>query len=132
MEQPLVLFDGVCNFCNYWVRFIIKRDKMARLKFTSLQGETARSILPAYSINPKVLSSVILIEKGKAYTASSAAIRICRHLDGAWKLMYGLIIIPKFLRDAVYNLISRNRYSWFGKKDQCMIPSAKDKDRFLD
>jgi predicted DCC family thiol-disulfide oxidoreductase YuxK len=132
MEQPLVLFDGVCNFCNYWVRFIIKRDKMARLKFTSLQGETARSILPAYSINPQILSSVILIEKGKAYTASSAAIRICRHLDGAWKLMYGLIIIPKFLRDAVYNLISRNRYSWFGKKDKCMIPSAKDKDRFLD
>jgi predicted DCC family thiol-disulfide oxidoreductase YuxK len=132
MGQPLVIFDGLCNFCNYWVRFIIKRDKKATLKFTSLQGETAKTILPVFSINPEILSSVILIEDGKAYTESSAAIRICRHLDGGWKLMYGLIIIPKFLRNVVYNLIARNRYSWFGKKDQCMIPSAKDKDRFLD
>ena len=131
-ESPLVLFDGVCNFCNYWIRFIIKRDKKATLKFTSLQGETAKSILPEYSTNPEILSSVILIENGKAYTESSAAIRICKHLDSGWKLLYGLIIIPKFIRDAVYKLIARNRYSWFGKKDQCMIPSANDRERFLD
>lgn len=115
-EHPLILFDGICNFCNYWVNFAIRRDKKKRLQFTPLQGETAKKILPQYHINPTSLSSVILIDKGKAWTQSSAAIRICKHLDGGWKLLYGFIIIPKFIRDFFYNIIARNRYRWFGKK----------------
>jgi predicted DCC family thiol-disulfide oxidoreductase YuxK len=130
-EQPLILFDGVCNFCNYWVNFAIKRDRKKKLRFTPLQGETANRVLPRYNINPTALRSVILIDKDRFYTQSSAAIRICKHLDGGWKLLYGLMIIPKFIRDALYNIIARNRYKWFGKKDHCMIPSPGVKERFL-
>lgn len=131
-SSPIILFDGVCNFCNYWVNFAIKRDRKKKLRFTPLQGETAKRLLPEYTINPTSLSSVILIDNGMAYTQSSAAIRICKHLNGGWKLFYGLIIIPKFVRDFFYNIIARNRYKWFGKKDQCMIPPADWKERFLD
>ena len=132
MDNPIILFDGVCNFCNYWVTFAIKRDRKNKLKFTPLQGETAKQLLPQFHINPSSLSSVIFIDNGKAYTQSSAAIQICKHLDGGWKLFYALIIIPKFMRDGLYNIIARNRYKWFGKKESCMIPTPELKERFLD
>ena len=132
MDNPIILFDGVCNFCNYWVTFAIKRDRKNKLKFTPLQGQTAKQLLPQFHINPSSLSSVIFIDNGKAYTQSSAAIQICKHLDGGWKLFYALIIIPKFMRDGLYNIIARNRYKWFGKKESCMIPTPELKERFLD
>lgn len=130
-ENPLILFDGVCNFCNFWVNFAIKRDRKKRLRYTPLQSETAKRVLPGFNINPTALHSVIFVEKGRHYTQSSAAIRICKHLDGGWKLLYGLMIIPKFIRDPLYNIIARNRYKWFGKKDHCMIPTPEIKERFL-
>lgn len=129
--HPIVLFDGVCNFCNYWVNFAIRKDKKKKLLFTSLQGETAQSLLAPHGIDPVKLSSVILIDQGKAYTQSSAAIRICKYLGGGWKLFFGLMIIPKFLRDGLYNVIARNRYKWFGKKESCMMPAPDVKARFL-
>ena len=129
---PIVLFDGICNFCNYWVNFAIKRDRKKKLRFTPLQGETAKSLLPQYNILSTSLSSVIFIDGNKVYTQSSAAIRICKYLDGGWKLFYGLMIIPKFFRDWLYNIIARNRYKWFGKKDVCMIPTPEMRARFLD
>lgn len=133
MERPpLVLFDGVCNFCNYWVNFAIRRDRRKRLRFSTLQGKTARAVLPAYAVNPTALSSVILIDRDKVYTQSSAALRICRYLDGGWKIFYGLIIVPKFIRDFFYNIIARNRYRWFGKRDACMVPTEDLRERFLD
>ena len=131
VEHPLVLFDGVCNFCNYWVNFAIKHDKKQVLRFAPLQGETAKKILPLFNISTTALSSVIFIHKGKAYTQSSAALQICRHLNGGWKLFYGFYIIPKFMRDFVYNIIARNRYKWFGKKETCMVPSEDVKNLFL-
>ena len=131
-DTPVILFDGVCNFCNYWVNFAINRDPKKKLKFTTLQGETAKQLLPQYHINSALLSSVILIDKGKAYTQSSAAIRICKYLHGGWKLFYGLMIIPKFIRDFFYNIIARNRYKWFGKKESCMVPTPELRERFLD
>jgi predicted DCC family thiol-disulfide oxidoreductase YuxK len=131
-QNPIILFDGVCNFCNYWVIFAIKRDRKKKLRFTTLQGLTASQLLPKYNIHPSSLSSAILIDKGKAFTQSSAAIRICRYLKGGWKLFYGLMIIPKFIRDAIYNIIARNRYKWFGKKETCMVPTPELKERFLD
>ena len=129
---PIVLFDGVCNFCNYCVNFAIKRDKKKKLRFTPLQGETAKLLLQQYNISSTSLSSVIFIDGNKIYTQSSAAIRICKYLDGGWKLFYGLMIIPKFFRDWLYNIIARNRYKWFGKKDVCMIPTPEMRARFLD
>jgi predicted DCC family thiol-disulfide oxidoreductase YuxK len=130
-DSPVILFDGVCNFCNYWVNFAIRRDRKNKLKFTPLQGETAAKLLPQHHIRPSDLSSVIFIDNGKAYTQSSAAIRICKYLDGGWKLFYGLMIIPKFIRDFFYNIIARNRYRWFGKKESCMIPTPELRRRFL-
>ena len=130
-DHPLVLFDGVCNFCNYWVNFAIKRDKKAKLRFTPIQGEIAKKILQEFNIHPDSLSSVILIDNGKAYTQSSASIRICKYLDGGWKVFYVLIIFPKFLRDFVYNIIARNRYKWYGKKEECMVPHDDIRKRFL-
>jgi predicted DCC family thiol-disulfide oxidoreductase YuxK len=130
-EAPLVIFDGVCNFCNYWVNFAIKHDKKKRLRFAPIQGKTAAAVLARQGIHPNKLSSVVLIDNGKAYTQSSASIRICRYLDGGWKLFYGLMIIPKFIRDFFYNIIARNRYKWFGQKDACMIPTPELRERFL-
>lgn len=130
-ESRVILFDGVCNFCNYWVNFAIKRDRKKKLKFTTLQGVTAKQLLPQHNINPTSLSSVIFIDKGKAYTQSSAAIQICKYLNGGWKLFYGLMIIPKFMRDFFYNIIARNRYKWYGKKEECMVPTPELRERFL-
>ena len=129
--HPIVFFDGVCNFCNYWVNFAIKRDKKSKLRFAAVQGETAAKMLPEHQLSVNALSTVILIDNGKVYTQSSAALRICKYLDGGWKLFYGLMIIPKFIRDFFYNIIARNRYKWYGKKDTCMIPGPEIRERFL-
>src|SRR5688572_17601883 len=134
MEQfnRLVLFDGVCNFCNFWVRFALKRDRKGKLKFGSLQGETAQQLLPQYGIDPSVITSVIFIEDGIAYQESTAALKVCRHLSGSWKLLYALIIIPTFIRDSIYKWIAKNRYKWFGKQESCMLPTAEQRARFVD
>jgi predicted DCC family thiol-disulfide oxidoreductase YuxK len=128
----LVLFDGVCNFCNFWIQFALKRDRKGKLKFGSLQGETAHRVLPHYNIDPTILTSVIFIEDGIAYRESTAALKVCRHLDGGWKLLYALIIIPAFLRDGIYKWIGRNRYKWFGKQESCMLPTVQQRKRFVD
>jgi len=131
-EKPLVFFDGVCNYCNYWVNFCIRRDRQKKLLFAPLQGKTANQLLPEYLPGPAVMESVILVDKGKLYTKSAAVLRLARYLDGGWKLAYGLIIIPGFIRDFVYNIIARNRYRWFGKRDECMVPTPAYKERFLE
>jgi len=134
MEQPnkLVLFDGVCNFCNFWIRFALKRDRKGKLTFGSLQGETAQRLLPQYGIDPAVITSVIFIENGIAYQESTAALKVCRHLSGGWKLLYAFIIIPTFMRDVIYKWIAKNRYKWFGKQESCMLPTAEQRARFVD
>ena len=134
MQHPdrLVLFDGVCNFCNFWIQFALKHDKKGNLKFGSLQGATAQQILPQYNINPAVLTSVIFIEKGIAYRASTAALKVCKYLDGGWKLLYFFIIIPAFLRNGIYNWIGKNRYKWFGKQENCMLPTPEQRARFVE
>lgn len=130
--ERLVLFDGVCNFCNFWIKFALKRDRKGKLKFGSLQGETAQRLLPQYGIDPSVITSVIFIEDGIAYHESTAALKICRHLSGGWKLLYALIIIPTFIRDGIYKWIAKNRYKWFGKQESCMLPTAEQRARFVD
>lgn len=126
-----MLFDGVCNFCNSAVNFIIKRDKKKRYVFGPLQSEPGRRLLAAHNLPADKLSTFILIEDGKAYSKSAAALRIARNLSGLWPLLYPLIILPAFIRDIVYNIIAKNRYRWFGKMDQCMMPTAELRARFL-
>lgn len=132
MTSSLVFFDGVCNLCDRTVQFLLKIDKHQRLQFGSLQGETAKKILPAYQISPEKLGSIVFIHQNNVYTESSAVLEILRVIGGPWTLLYIFRIVPPFIRNAFYRLIARYRYQWFGKKDQCMIPSPSVRTRFLD
>lgn len=130
-SQTIILFDGVCNFCNTAVNFVIKRDKKSVLKFAPLQSEFAKKILINHHLSAEDLSTFLFIENNKIYTKSTAALKVCKYLEGLWSLLYGLIIVPKFIRNGIYNWIAKNRYQWFGKKEVCMIPSADVRSRFL-
>ena len=131
MEQKIILFDGVCNLCNGFVQFIIKRDRNAIFKFAALQSDFGQAFLKSQNLNQLELKSVILIEGEKIYTQSTAALKITKYLDGAWKLGYAFIIVPPFIRNGFYKIVSKYRYKWFGKKDQCMVPTVDLKGRFL-
>jgi predicted DCC family thiol-disulfide oxidoreductase YuxK len=127
-ETPVILFDGVCNLCTGSVRFVIERDSRRLFRFASLQSPVAEKLLGERGGN----ESVVLLEKGKAYRRSTAALRIARRLDGLWPLLAALLIVPRPLRDAVYDWIGRRRYRWFGKRDACWRPQAQLAERFLD
>lgn len=130
-NQPVVLFDGVCNLCNASVLFIIKRDPSSRLRFASLQSQYGQEQMKKFGLSTSALNSVLLVKEGKLFQKSSAALEIARMLTGGWPLMYGFIIVPGFIRNWVYDWIARNRYAWFGKKDECMIPTPELKARFI-
>jgi predicted DCC family thiol-disulfide oxidoreductase YuxK len=125
---PVILFDGVCNLCTGSVRFVIARDARARFRFASLQSAVARKLLGERD----QLESVVLVEGGKVYRKSTAALRVARRLDGAWPLLAALLVIPRPLRDAVYDWIGRRRYRWFGRTDACWTPQPGLAERFLD
>ncbi|HJF30294.1 MAG TPA: thiol-disulfide oxidoreductase DCC family protein [Sporosarcina psychrophila] len=129
--KRIILFDGECNFCDSSVQFIIKRDPSAHFLFTSLQSEKGMELTKQYAI-PSEVDSLVLIENGKAFTKSSAALRIAKKLDGLWHLLFLFILVPRKIRDAVYDYIAKNRYKWFGKKDDaCMLPSPDQRKRFI-
>jgi predicted DCC family thiol-disulfide oxidoreductase YuxK len=127
----IILFDGVCNLCNSSVQFILKRDPNGTFKFASLQGETGQALLKKYGLNTDS-NSFVFIENDKIHLKSTAALRVCRKLTGAWRLLAAFLIIPGFIRDHFYGIIAKNRYRWFGKKDSCMLPKPEWKNRFLD
>lgn len=142
--NTIIFFDGICNFCNSSVNFIIKRDKKNYFKFASLQSEFAQNFLKSHNLVPKSLpwqvrngktekklDSIILFENNKLYIKSSAALQIAKHLNGLWKIFYILIIIPPFIRNFLYDIIAKNRYKLFGKRESCMIPDERIKDRFI-
>jgi predicted DCC family thiol-disulfide oxidoreductase YuxK len=129
--QPIILFDGICNFCNSAVNFTIKRNTKANIRFAPMQSQAGQKLLQQYDLPLDDLQSFIFIENGEFYKQSTAALKVCRHLKGLWPLCYGLIIIPKFIRDGIYNWIAKNRYKWFGVRQQCMIPAPEVKTRFL-
>ncbi len=131
MHDKIILFDGVCNLCHYWVTFVIHSDRNKVLRFASLQSETGQTLLKQYHIPADKLSTVVFLDNGKVYTHSSAALRICKYLKGVYRLFYALRIIPKPLRDALYHLIARNRYAWFGKSATCLLPTTDVQDRFI-
>jgi predicted DCC family thiol-disulfide oxidoreductase YuxK len=129
--HPIILFDGVCNLCNSSVQFVIKHDPAAVFRFASLQGKTGQQLLKQYSLSSNDLNSFVLIRDNKAYTRSAAALTVAKQLTGFTRLLYGFIIVPPFIRNAVYNLIAKNRYKWFGKKDSCMLPTTALQSRFF-
>jgi len=131
-DKSIILFDGVCNLCNSSVNFIIKHDKKKHFLFASLQSDAAKEILLQFPTKKLTLDSILLIEGKDIYEKSSAALKISKHLNNGFHLLNYFIIIPLFIRDLVYNLISKNRYKWFGRKDKCMIPTEEVKSRFLE
>lgn len=131
LPSNIILFDGVCNFCNFWVNFIIKRDTRRIFKFASLQSEAGTELAEGFSINEKDIDSVILIQNGKYFVKSEAALRIVKELSIPWKIFFYLKIIPLPIRDFLYDIIAKNRYVIFGKRDSCRIPSDEDKNRFI-
>lgn len=130
-QHALVLFDGVCNFCNNSINFIIRHDKRDYFRFAPLQSPTGEKLVAENGLAGHNLDSVILSENGKVYTKTSAALRIARRLNGLWPLLFAFIIVPPFIRDIVYNIIAKNRYRWWGKKDACMIPTPDVRKKFI-
>lgn len=128
--DKIVLFDGECNLCDRTVQFIIKRDKKESFRFASIQSSIGQSLLNKLEV-PNDINSFILIDENKSYIKSTAALRVCKELRGVWKLLYIFIFIPRPLRDMLYTLIAKNRYKWFGKKDNCILPTPEMKNRFL-
>ena len=130
--HPIILFDGVCNLCNGSVQFVLNRDRAGYFKYASLQSESGQELLKKYGLPTDDYNSFVLVEGERVYTQSTAALRVARNLEGAWKILYAFIIIPEFIRDAVYSLIARNRYRIFGKRESCMLPQPEWKSRFLE
>ena len=128
--KPIIFFDGVCNLCNSSVQFVIKKDKENKFRFASLQSEAGQEILQQFNLSQNDFNSFILLEDGKLYTRSTAALRVLSQLKG-WKWSRVFNWVPRFLRDGVYNVIARNRYKWFGKRDSCMLPTENLVSRFL-
>jgi predicted DCC family thiol-disulfide oxidoreductase YuxK len=128
----VVLFDGVCNFCNSTVKFIVDRDPAGYFQFAPLQSETARRILADFEPPSGFLDSIILVEDGNCYGRSSAALRILRRLGGPWAFAYPLLLVPRPIRDAAYDWFARRRYRWFGKRSECSVPPPEMRARFLE
>ena len=132
IEHPIIFFDSVCNLCTGSVQFIIKHDPTHHFRFASLQSEIGQQVLQQYNLPIAEFGSFILLEKGKVYTKSSAALRVTKKLNSLWPGLYVFIIVPSFIRNTVYNLVAKNRFKWFGKKDTCWIPTADLNNLFLD
>lgn len=129
--KSVVLIDGVCHLCQGLVRFIIPRDPKGRFLFASLQSEVVAKLLNGAELEAGQLSTVVLLEDGVYYTESAAVLRIARRLRFPWPAAYLFILVPRPLRNALYKLVARNRYRWFGRDEQCMLPTPEIRQRFL-
>ena len=127
---PILLFDGVCNYCNRWVNFILLHDKRKKFRFAALQSEAGKKLLKQYNVSEKE-ESVVLIYNDKVYLKSSAGLHIVYHLGGFYALGFIFILVPEYIRDFYYDIIARNRYKWWGKRTECIIPTEEVKKRFL-
>ncbi len=130
-NDQLVIFDGVCNLCNSTVLFIIKRDRHKRFSFTPYQSSVAHNILQQYGLPATDQSTVVYVKNGVPCFKSKAVLEILRDLGCCWNLLYILIVIPPVIRDFAYDIIAKNRYGVFGKRESCMIPTSELMDRFL-
>ena len=131
-DKKIILFDGICNLCNSSVQYIIKKDQKDQFRFVSIQSDLGQQILQYIGLNPLSLDSIVLYEPNVAYyTKATAVIKIAKTIGGISALLQLMEIFPKKINNSIYDYIARNRYKWYGKKDQCMIPSKAIKDKFL-
>ena len=131
-NEPILLFDGVCNLCTGSVRFVIQRDPKKQFRFAPLQSATAEKLLNKESADRDRLESVILIDGDLVFRKSTAILMVARRLSGLWPLLSVFFIVPRPLRDALYDWVGRHRYGWFGKREECWLPGEDMKDRFLE
>jgi len=131
-DGPLILFDGICNLCNNSVQFIIRHDPPGYFKYASLQSAAGQGYLHKFNLPASQLHSVILIDGEKMFQKSDAALEIVKNLNGLWPALAIFKIVPRVLRDWLYDVVAKNRYVWFGKKDSCMIPTPELKSRFIE
>ena len=130
-DHPVVMFDGVCNYCNAMVNFVIREDKQKVFQFAALQSDKGQELLKQYNLPQQNFNSFVLIDNGKAFTSSTAGLKVINKLPWYWRWGQIFWIVPAFIRDGVYNIIAKNRYKWFGKKEVCMIPTPDVRNRFL-
>ncbi|MGH7806888.1 MAG: thiol-disulfide oxidoreductase DCC family protein [Thermodesulfobacteriota bacterium] len=131
-NNPIILFDGVCNLCSGIVMFTIKRDRQGIFKFTPLQSDVGQSLLKQFNLPMDSYQSFILVEGDRYYQKSTAALRVVRRMNGLCSILYVFIVLPRPIRDFIYDLIVKNSYKWFGKKEKCLIPAPGIKSRFLE
>ena len=129
--SSVILFDGVCNLCNAGVQFVVARDPAGHFQFAPLQSATAARLIASSGVR-SLPDSIVLVEDGRVWTQSTAALRIARRLRFPWPAAYAMIVVPRPMRDWIYNLVARNRYRWFGKREACMVPTPALRARFLD
>ena len=132
IKQPVILFDGVCNLCNGAVQYVVKHDTDKCFLFASLQSQFGQQVLAAHQLSNTNFNSFILLQNGIIFQRSTAALLVAKQLTGVIRLLYWFIIVPRFIRDGVYNIIAKNRYKWFGKKEACWLPTPDLRSRFLD
>jgi predicted DCC family thiol-disulfide oxidoreductase YuxK len=132
VQNPVILFDGVCNLCSGSVRFIINRDPSGIFKFAPLQSEAGKNLISKFDLSNNKFDSIILIENSNYYLRSTAALKIVQRLGAIWPLLSLLRLVPRPVRDYIYDIVARNRYKWYGKRVECMIPGADIKSRFLE
>lgn len=131
-SHRIIVFDGVCVLCSDWVRFVMRRDRPKLFQFAAMQTDRGRALLTAHGIDPDDPVTFLLVEDDRHYTDTDAALRVIREFHFGWQaLAAALRVIPRFLRNALYRWIARNRYRLFGRREICFLPSAADADRFL-
>jgi predicted DCC family thiol-disulfide oxidoreductase YuxK len=132
MASPsILLFDGHCSLCNASVDFVMKRDAKKKLLFAAIQSPAGQHVLKHYGLPTTYLDTLVLVENGNVYFGSTAALRVARLLRRGWPLFYALIILPKGIRDRIYQWIGANRYAWFGQRESCRMPTSAERERFL-
>jgi predicted DCC family thiol-disulfide oxidoreductase YuxK len=131
-NKQIVYFDGVCNLCEGTVQFLLKRNKKKNLLFASLQSQSGQEMLAHFGLPQNNFNSFVFVENGKLHLRSTGALRVTRYLRNGWPLLYGFIIVPPFIRNGVYNWVAKNRYKWYGEKNECWVPTPELKQRFLD
>jgi len=133
IQHPVILFDGVCNLCNSSVQKVIKHDPERKFRYASLQGKLGQEVLQHFHLPATQFNSFLLLQNGKLFTKSTAALKVMKQMSGGWKwLYYPLMIIPPFIRNFFYDIIARNRYKWFGKQEACWLPTPELKALFYD
>jgi predicted DCC family thiol-disulfide oxidoreductase YuxK len=129
---PIVLFDGVCKFCNASVNFLIDHDSKGVLRFAAVQSPVGQSLLKKFGLPSNRFDTMVLVEGERCSVRSTGVLRIATYLDGWWWLAAGLLFVPAFLRDWVYRILASNRYRWFGTLDACRVPEPEIRQRFLE